>query len=152
MNLKKNQLMNGTSMASPLAAGTIVLVLSALKAKDIPYSPNSVFFFFLFLSFLFFLFLFPFPFPLSFSPFLSFFFFYFSFIFLLFLFSYFLIFLFSFQIRRALEHTAKPFSRSESVPQLMEVSLLHSFSFPLLFSLSLSIVLPLFSIFSSLFI
>lgn len=40
--LRSNQLMNGTSMASPHTAGCVALILAALKLKSIPYSPYSV--------------------------------------------------------------------------------------------------------------
>ncbi|XP_045597102.1 tripeptidyl-peptidase 2 isoform X2 [Procambarus clarkii] len=40
--LRSNQLMNGTSMASPHTAGCVGLIISALKLKSIPYSPYSV--------------------------------------------------------------------------------------------------------------
>lgn len=40
--LKKAVLMNGTSMASPNAAGCVCVLLSGLKAKNIPYSAYSV--------------------------------------------------------------------------------------------------------------
>ncbi|XP_066956231.1 tripeptidyl-peptidase 2 isoform X3 [Macrobrachium rosenbergii] len=40
--LHSNQLMNGTSMASPHTAGCVGLIVSALKQKSIPYSPYSV--------------------------------------------------------------------------------------------------------------
>ncbi|XP_042212595.1 tripeptidyl-peptidase 2-like isoform X1 [Homarus americanus] len=40
--LRSNQLMNGTSMASPHTAGCVALIISALKLKSIPYSPYSV--------------------------------------------------------------------------------------------------------------
>ena len=34
--------MNGTSMASPHVCGAVSLLLSALKAQSVPYSPFSV--------------------------------------------------------------------------------------------------------------
>ncbi|XP_042890415.1 tripeptidyl-peptidase 2-like isoform X3 [Penaeus japonicus] len=40
--LRSNQLMNGTSMASPHTAGCVALIVSAVKLKSIPYSPYSV--------------------------------------------------------------------------------------------------------------
>ncbi|XP_047041044.1 tripeptidyl-peptidase 2 [Helicoverpa zea] len=40
--LRQSQLMNGTSMAAPHVAGAVAMLMSGLKAQDIPYSPYSI--------------------------------------------------------------------------------------------------------------
>lgn len=40
--LQRSMMANGTSMASPNAAGCVALLLSGLKAEDLPYTPSSV--------------------------------------------------------------------------------------------------------------
>ncbi|XP_043288637.1 tripeptidyl-peptidase 2 isoform X2 [Venturia canescens] len=40
--LRKCQLMNGTSMASPHVAGAVAVLISGLEAKNVPYSPYSI--------------------------------------------------------------------------------------------------------------
>ncbi|KOB68032.1 putative tripeptidylpeptidase II, partial [Operophtera brumata] len=40
--LRNSQLMNGTSMAAPHVAGAVAVLVSGLKAKQLPYSPYSI--------------------------------------------------------------------------------------------------------------
>ncbi|CAG4953707.1 unnamed protein product [Colias eurytheme] len=40
--LRNSQLMNGTSMAAPHVAGAVAVLISGLKAKNLPYSPYSM--------------------------------------------------------------------------------------------------------------
>jgi tripeptidyl-peptidase-2 len=42
--LQRSQLMNGTSMSSPNCAGCVAILLSALKAQGLKYSPASMLF------------------------------------------------------------------------------------------------------------
>lgn len=40
--LQRQQLMNGTSMSSPSAAGSVALLVSALQQANLPYTPNRI--------------------------------------------------------------------------------------------------------------